>query len=343
MTILRVVDEPQATAAIAAPSAALTDAEVVARVCAGETGLFEVIMRRYNQRLFRVVRSVVRADVEAEDVVQQAYVSAYTHLSQFAGHAQFATWLTRIAINEGLARLRQRARETGQSLDEEDESMPQTLTPRSPEDEASRREMSHILEKAIDELPTIYRVVFVMRELEQMSTAESASALDITEETIKVRLHRAKGLLRTAISSRMQESMPEAFPVPGSALRQDRPSGAVAALFGASARSRGLSSTYRRGVRAYRMPSDEGARALAIGRPLHRMRLQRVGNERCDNHRRRGNRRRRRCNEWRKRCSSLLTRSESQARGYRRRHRARSREIHLLIARRGGSHLVPRR
>jgi RNA polymerase sigma-70 factor (ECF subfamily) len=93
--------------------------------------------------------------------------------------------------------------------------MPETLTPHSPEDEASRREMSHILEKAIDELPTIYRVVFVMRELEQMSTAESASALDITEETIKVRLHRAKGLLRTAISSRMQESMSETFPFLG--------------------------------------------------------------------------------------------------------------------------------
>jgi len=215
VTILRLVDQPQAIAAIPAPSAALTDDEIVARVCAGETGLFEVIMRRYNQRLFRVVRSVVRADVEAEDVVQQAYVSAYTHLSQFAGHAQFATWLTRIAINEGLARLRQRARESGQSLDEEDESMPETLTPHSPEDEASRREMSHILEKAIDELPTIYRVVFVMRDLEQMSTAESASALDITEETIKVRLHRAKGLLRTAISSRMQESMSETFPFLG--------------------------------------------------------------------------------------------------------------------------------
>lgn len=172
-------------------------------------------MRRYNQRLFRVVRSIVRVDDEAEDVVQQAYVSAYTHLSQFSGHSQFATWLTRIAINEGLARLRQRAREPELNLKEDDETMPQSLSPQTPEDEASRREMSHVLEKVIDELPTIYRVVFVMRELEQMSTAEAASVLEITEETIKVRLHRAKGLLRNAISTRMQESMTEAFPFLG--------------------------------------------------------------------------------------------------------------------------------
>jgi RNA polymerase sigma-70 factor (ECF subfamily) len=214
--ILRVVDEQRATeAASAVSSAALTDDEVIARVRAGDTGLFEVIMRRYNQRLFRVVRSVVRADDEAEDVVQQAYVSAYTHLAQFAGHAQFATWLTRIAINEGLARVRQRAREPELNLKEEDETMQQPIVPHTPEDDASQREMGHILERAIDELPTIYRVVFVMRELEQMSTAEAASALEITEETIKVRLHRAKGLLRNSISMRMEESMPQAFPFLG--------------------------------------------------------------------------------------------------------------------------------
>src|SRR6516225_2873495 len=144
-------------------------------------------MRRYNQRLFRVARSVVRADDEAEDVVQQAYVSAYTHLAQFSGHAQFATWLTRIAINEGLARLRQRSREPELDLKEDDDTMPTPFTPHTPEDEASRREMSRILEEVIDELPTIYRVVFVMREIEQMSTAEAAGALEISEETVKVR------------------------------------------------------------------------------------------------------------------------------------------------------------
>jgi RNA polymerase sigma-70 factor (ECF subfamily) len=172
-------------------------------------------MRRYNQRLFRVVRSVVRADDEAEDVVQQAYVSAYTHLAQFGRHSQFATWLTRIAINEGLARLRQRSREPDLDLKEDDETMPIPFTPHTPEDEASRREMSRILEKVIDDLPTIYRVVFMMREIEQMSTAEAAEALDISEETVKVRLHRAKGFMRNAISARMQESMTEAFPFLG--------------------------------------------------------------------------------------------------------------------------------
>jgi RNA polymerase sigma-70 factor (ECF subfamily) len=209
------VSQPQTTSTAPLAGPALSDAEVVARVCAGETGLFEVIMRRYNQRLFRVARSVVRADDEAEDVVQQAYVSAYTHLAQFSGHSQFATWLTRITINEGLARVRQRSREPDLNLKEDDETMPPPLTPHTPEDEASRREMSRILEEVIDELPTIYRVVFMMREIEQMSTAESAAALDITEETVKVRLHRAKSFMRNAISARMQESMPEAFPFLG--------------------------------------------------------------------------------------------------------------------------------
>jgi RNA polymerase sigma-70 factor (ECF subfamily) len=154
----------------------LPDDEIVARVASGERSLFEVIMRRYNQRLFRVARSVVRDDHEAEDVVQQAYLSAYAHLGQ---------------------------------------PMSDSEPLRNPEDEASRREMSKMLEEAIDELPDIYRIVFVMRELEQMSTTETASALQIGEEATKVRLHRAKGLLRQAITARMQSSFADAFPFLG--------------------------------------------------------------------------------------------------------------------------------
>jgi RNA polymerase sigma-70 factor (ECF subfamily) len=193
----------------------LPDDEIVARVASGERSLFEVIMRRYNQRLFRVVRSVVRDDHEAEDVVQQAYLSAYAHLRQFTGEAQFSTWLTRIAINEGLARVRQRARGPVLDLKEDNEPMLDSEPLRNPEDEASRREMSQMLEDAIDELPPIYRIVFVMRELEQMSTTETASALQIGEEATKVRLHRAKGLLRQAITARMQASLADAFPFLG--------------------------------------------------------------------------------------------------------------------------------
>jgi RNA polymerase sigma-70 factor (ECF subfamily) len=193
---------------------ALSDEDVVARVASGDADLFEVIMRRYNQRLFRITRSILGQDNEAEDAVQEAYLSAYAHLDQFGGQAQFSTWLTRIAINEALARRRRRVRNPDLNLNEDDDAM-ESMSPRSPEDEAGRREMRRMLEAAIDELPAIYRIVFVMRELEQMSTAETASALAIAEEATKVRLHRAKGLLREAMSARMQASFTDAFPFLG--------------------------------------------------------------------------------------------------------------------------------
>jgi RNA polymerase sigma-70 factor, ECF subfamily len=195
--------------------AALSDEEVVARVASGEAGLFEVIMRRYNQRLFRMTRSILGEDNEAEDAVQEAYLSAYAHLGQFAGQAQFATWLTRIAINEALGRRRRRARDSAIGFEEEDDTT-EAMSARNPEDEASRREMHRMLEAAVDELPAIYRIVFVMRELEQMSTAETASALDIAEETTKVRLHRAKGLLRDAMAARTQATFDDVYPFLGS-------------------------------------------------------------------------------------------------------------------------------
>jgi RNA polymerase sigma-70 factor, ECF subfamily len=194
---------------------ALSDEEVLTRVAAGEADLFEVIMRRYNQRLFRVVRSIVGEDHEAEDAVQEVYLSAYAHLGQFAGQAQFSTWLTRIAINEALARRRRRVRGAELDFREEDDVMLQLTPARDPEDEASRRELSLMLERAIDELPAIYRIVFVMREVEQMSTAETALALEIGEDTTKVRLHRAKGLLREAMSTRMHASVAEVYPFLG--------------------------------------------------------------------------------------------------------------------------------
>jgi RNA polymerase sigma-70 factor (ECF subfamily) len=212
--------EPADAAISGSARAALSDEEVIARVTSGEAALFEVIMRRYNQRLFRVVRSIVGEDHEAEDAVQEVYLSAYSHLGQFAGEAQFSTWLTRIAINEALARRLRRARGPELHFKEEDDTMLESVSARNPEDEASRREMSRMLERAIDELPAIYRIVFVMREMEQMSTAETASALQIAEEAAKVRLHRARGLLREAMSTRMQASLTDVYPFLG--LRCDR-------------------------------------------------------------------------------------------------------------------------
>ena len=183
----------------------VSDEEVVRRVRAGETGLFEVIMRRYNQRLYRVARAILRDDAEAEDVTQQAYVNAYRHLDQFASRAMFSTWLTKIAVHEALARARRRGRFNEQEVDDDwdGDTMGALKSPGpDPERQAFAGELRALLESAIEELPEHYRAVFVMREVEGMSTAESAECLDITEETAKTRLHRARLLLRDTLYQR---------------------------------------------------------------------------------------------------------------------------------------------
>jgi RNA polymerase sigma-70 factor (ECF subfamily) len=183
----------------------ISDEEVVRRVRAGETGLFEVVMRRYNQRLYRVARAILRDDAEAEDVTQQTYVNAYRHLDQFAGRAMFSTWLTRIAVHESLARARRRGRfDQQEAVDDSNGNTMNTLksTGPDPERQAFAGELRALIESAIETLPEHYRSVFVMRDVEGMSTAESAECLDITEETAKTRLHRARMLLRDALFER---------------------------------------------------------------------------------------------------------------------------------------------
>jgi RNA polymerase sigma-70 factor (ECF subfamily) len=182
----------------------LRDEEVVGRVLAGETALFEILMRRYNQRLYRVSRGILRDDSEAEDVMQDAYVRAYEHLRQFAGRAAFATWLTRIAIHEALARKRRRGR-----LDELDalpangESMAiMKSSEPSPEAGTATAEARVLLEQAIDHLPEAYRTVVMLREVEEMSVAETAESLGVTDAVVKTRLHRAHAMLRKDLYAR---------------------------------------------------------------------------------------------------------------------------------------------
>ncbi len=178
---------------------ALSDQEVVDRVLAGETELYEIIMRRYNQRLFRVARAVLRNDDEAEQVMQDAYVSAYMHLAQFEGRARFSTWLTRIAFHEALARLR-RARhfvdlDSIAASPREQETL--MISPeRNPEQKVYDQELKSVLEHSLDALPEHYRSVFALREIEGLDTAETSECLGISQESVKVRLHRARGLLR---------------------------------------------------------------------------------------------------------------------------------------------------
>ena len=199
-----------------------TDEEVVDRVRAGDTALYEIIMRRYNQRLFRVARAIVRDDGEAEDVMQAAYVRAYEHLGQFACRAPFSAWLTRIAVHEALLRLRKRGR-----IDQLDDSeivggagLNMAETSPDPEQITTRAELRQLLEEAILDLPEQYRAVLVLRDVEELSTAETADALSLTEENVKVRLHRGHGMVRSWLLARVGANAKDAFPFMG--LRCDR-------------------------------------------------------------------------------------------------------------------------
>lgn len=192
----------------------LSDEEVVARVLAGETSLFEIVMRRYNQRLYRAARAILRNDGEAEDVMEDAYVRAYEHLDQFAGRAKFSTWLTRIAVHEALAR--QRRGNRYQELEPMSESDGDPMDgfasmALTPEEQVSNSEIRSLLEKAVEELPDAYRTVLVLRDIEEMSTTDTANALEISEENVKVRLHRARALLRKTLYDRAGMERKEAF------------------------------------------------------------------------------------------------------------------------------------
>jgi RNA polymerase sigma-70 factor (ECF subfamily) len=184
----------------------LPDQDVIDRVLAGDLAAFEHVMRRYNQRIYRVVRAIVKNNAEAEDVMQEAYVNALTHLSDFAGRARFSTWLTRIAMHEAFARVRshQRQRSFEANMTEPESNSP-TVTP---EQSASDGELRGLLEHAVSLLPEHFRLVFVLRDVQQLSVAETAETLDIPAETVKTRLHRARGLLRDQLSERIDATLP---------------------------------------------------------------------------------------------------------------------------------------
>jgi RNA polymerase sigma-70 factor, ECF subfamily len=202
------------TVEVATQPKPLSDEEVVVRVLAGETAMFEIVMRRHNQRIYRVARAILRNDGEAEDVMQDAYVRAYEHLHQFAGRAKFSTWLTRIAVHEALARQRRSKRyeEVGPTSEREGDPMDRfaSLTP-NPEQQMSNSELRRLLEQAVEKLPDAYRAVFMLREVEDMSTTDAAYALEITEENVKVRLHRARALLRKSLFAVAGTESREAF------------------------------------------------------------------------------------------------------------------------------------
>lgn len=183
----------------AAPTT-LSDEEVVARVLAGDTSLFEILMRRYNQRLFRVARGILADDAEAEDVMQEAYLRAFRELAGFRGEALFSTWLTRIACHEALARMRKRRRLVPIAGGEPPEPPAET---HGPDREVENRELKDVLRQAVEALPDPLRTVFCLREVEGLSTEETADALGLTVENVRVRLHRAKMGLRQTLDERI--------------------------------------------------------------------------------------------------------------------------------------------
>jgi RNA polymerase sigma-70 factor, ECF subfamily len=214
--------------------APLTDADIVARVRSGETALFEVIMRRHNQRLFRAARAIVRNDTEAEDVMQESYVLSYEHLAQFEGRASLATWLTRIAVNEALGRLRRGRRvESIESTRAPEAIHMVTPSSTSPEQETSDRELCALLERAVDRLSEDARTVFVLRAVEGMSGAETAECLGITEENVKTRLHRARASIQENLIDHADRVAPKSFAF--HLARCDRVVAAVLARIGAPA------------------------------------------------------------------------------------------------------------
>jgi RNA polymerase sigma-70 factor, ECF subfamily len=182
-----------------------SDEEVVHAVKNGRIAQFEILMRRYNQRLFRTARAIVKSDAEAEDVLQDAYVSAYTHLGSFEGRAPFRTWLTRIVVNEACGRLRREKRYEPMTDDWDPSSEGEVSTP---EGNVSDREIAALVENALDTIPEAFRSVFMLRAIEGLSVAETAACLDIPEETVKTRLFRARARLRTLLEARTDAALP---------------------------------------------------------------------------------------------------------------------------------------
>jgi RNA polymerase sigma-70 factor (ECF subfamily) len=207
----------KATAVVAAPS----DAELVRRALARDGSAFRAIMKTHNQRLYRLARGVVRNDSEAEDIVQEGYVRAFSHLDSFRGDSSLATWLSRIVINEALGRLRKRRRAVEISMSDDPVleakviQFPLKANNDDPERTMAQRQILQFVERATDNLPDVYRTVFVARVIEGLSIEETAELLGIKPETVKTRLFRARNLVRRQLDEQIGPVLLDAFPFAG--------------------------------------------------------------------------------------------------------------------------------
>lgn len=195
------------------------DASLAGRVTKGDVQAFESLMRRYNGRLFRAARAILRDDADAEDALQDAWLEAYRHLSDFRGDAQLSTWLTRIVVTQALMRLRKQKREhsvvpmTGRTGPGEDARPIDIADARaeSPSDAALRGEVRRAIERRIDDLPLNFRTVFMLREVEGLSVQEAAACLSVPEATVRTRLFRARALMREALARDLDMAAADAF------------------------------------------------------------------------------------------------------------------------------------
>lgn len=211
-----------------------TDPELVAGVLAGNEASVRALIQKYNRRLYRVARSVIGDDAEAEDVLQDAYVHAFAALGSYRGDAGLATWLTRIVVNEALQRLRHRKTHPFQALMPAGRRVPAEVIPfpvqagsSNPEITMAQREICALVEQAIDRLPQEFRTVLVARTIEGMSTEETAAALGLKAETVKTRLHRARQMLRATLDEHLEAHFAHLFPFGG--MRCERMADAVLA------------------------------------------------------------------------------------------------------------------
>jgi RNA polymerase sigma-70 factor (ECF subfamily) len=217
----------------------LPEADLVGFARMGDPGAFREIMTRCNQRLFRIARAVMRDEAEAEDVLQESYTRAFAAIGTFRGDAEIATWLSRIVLNEAHGRLRRRrtivelhevetVQESAQLLD-----FPGVTKSSDPEADAARAQIRRILERAVDDLPEAFRLVFILREVEELSVEETAAHLSLKAETVKTRLHRARLRLREALAAQLADVMVGAYPFLGA--RCERITEAVLARMASSA------------------------------------------------------------------------------------------------------------
>ena len=210
----------------------LAEADLIRLAVLKDEAAIRSIVRQHNRRLYRVARSIVRDDGEAEDVLQEAYFRAFMSLHRFRAESTLSTWLTRIVVNEALQRLRRRV-ETPVDAAEVPDRLPHNVihfpsggqNPIDPERAVAQRQLSRLLERAIDDLPADFRTVLVARVLEDMSVEETAAFLDLKPETVKTRLHRARRLLKEALTEHIDPLLSDVFPFDGQ--RCDRLANAV--------------------------------------------------------------------------------------------------------------------